>query len=234
MGACEARAGVDDEEVQLRGCCKNADSEIRDRWQVEALSARLAQDLENPEGSEAVAAIDAHDAKKDAMAILVQSFVKGRDLEVSSMQGAGMFLVSLNPDLSEMSLEELPETSTSRRKLTIPLIYVLNASIDNSPGLQRYSLSSTLRIRIGSHSGHGPDTMLLQLESHSECSAMALLLCASSRHLQKVAGWERKRLMDDESVATTMIRSVQKLKDPQGLAPLILSTQTKRREDSQP
>ena len=217
MGACEARAGVDDEEVQLRGCCKNADSELRD-WQVEALSAQSAQkkDLQNPQYPQSEADIDANDAKKDAMATLVQSFVKGRELEVSSLHGAGAFLVSLNPELSEMSLEEASETSKSRRKLTIPLIYVLNASIDNSPGLQRYSLSSTLRIRIGPHAGHGPDTMLLQLESHTECSAMALLLCASSRHLQKVAGWERKRLMDDESVATTMIRSVQNRQDPQG------------------
>ena len=212
MGACETRlAGVDDEEVLLRGC-KNADSEL-ERWKVQALSAR------NPHSGDVVS------ATKDAMAMVVQTFVQGRELEVSSMiHGAGTYLVSLNQELSEMSLEELAVPTPTKRKVVIPLIYLRNASVDNS-SLQRYSLNSTLRIQVGPHAGFGPDMMLLQLQSHSECTTMALVLCASSRHLQNAAGWERQRLMDDESVATTMIRSVERLKDPQGLAHLLLSKQ---------
>eukprot|EP00438_Fugacium_kawagutii_P015426 Skav221558 [mRNA] locus=scaffold1376:227077:227757:- [translate_table: standard] len=215
MGACDSRAGVDDEEVQLRGCCKNADSQL-ERGKVQALSARDPQDVP---GSDLVD-LASSSVKKDAMATLAASFAQGRELEISSMiHGAGTFIVAFNEDFSEMKLEE---TSEPARKFTIPLIYVLNASIDNSPGLQRYSLTSTLRVRVGPYAGHGPDTILLQLDSHRECSAMGLFLCASSKHLQKSSGWERQRLMDDESVATTMIRSVQGLKDPQGLAQLLL------------
>lgn len=38
MGNCGV-GGVDDEEVQLRGCCKSADGEL-DKWKAQALSER--------------------------------------------------------------------------------------------------------------------------------------------------------------------------------------------------
>ena len=222
MGNCDARAGVDDEEVQLRGCCKNADSQL-DKQKVHALSsvAKDAKDLDD--GRAELAPIFDQEAQKDAIARLVGSFANGRELEVSSMiHGAGAYMISLNSDLTEMNLEGLADTPTAQRKWKLPLIYVLDATLDSSPGLQRYTLTSILRIRIGPHAGHGPDTMLLQLESCGECEIMALFLRASSRHLQNAATWERQRVMDDESVATTMVRSVQRLRDPSGLANLVL------------
>ena len=112
MGNCEVRAGVDDEEVQLRGCCKNADSQL-DKQKVQALSS-VAKDLDD--GRAELAPIFDQEAQKDAIARLVGSFTNGRELEVSSMiHGAGAYMISLNSDLTEMNLEGLAETPTAQK-----------------------------------------------------------------------------------------------------------------------
>lgn len=215
--------GVDDEEVQLRGCCKNADNEL-DRWKTRDLAFVQAFAAKELDDSNTFDDAGTKDTMKEAVANLVQSFLCGRQLEVSSMiYGAGDFHASFNKELSEMRLEPLHETSASEHAWSIPFIYVLEATVDpGTPGLARYSLNSILRVRLGPHSGHGPDTLILKLTS-SECEAMALFLRATSRDLQSSAAWDRQRVMDDESVATTMVRSVQLLKDPRGLASLVLS-----------
>ncbi|CAK9100789.1 unnamed protein product [Durusdinium trenchii] len=161
MGNCGVRLGVDDEEVQLRGCCKNADNEL-DRWKTRDLA-------------------------------FVQAFAAKELDDSNTFDDAG--------------------TKDTMKEATVD---------PGTPGLARYSLNSILRVRLGPHSGHGPDTLILKLTS-SECEAMALFLRATSRDLQSSAAWDRQRVMDDESVATTMVRSVQLLKDPRGLASLVLS-----------
>ncbi|CAJ1452988.1 unnamed protein product [Effrenium voratum] len=215
MGNCGV-GGVDDEEVQLRGCCKSADGEL-DKWKAQALSERPGE-----QGERLVSSFpsDSSACKKEALARLVKSFAHGRQLDVSSFNGSGQCEVRFDEKLTQMTLVPI----TGQGEWSVPLICVIDAKVDSPPGLGRYSLNASVRLRVGPHSGRGPDTLLLQL-GVEEGEAMCLLMRAAARHLQKEAAWERQRAMDDESVATTMIRTVPKLQGP--LADLLLN-QVKR------
>ncbi|CAE7487761.1 unnamed protein product, partial [Symbiodinium necroappetens] len=179
-------------EVQLRGG-KLADSEL-DRWKAQAL---IAPEPDVPAAAaprEIVPSFRGQDqsaVQKEAMARLVRSFVRGRALEVSSLaRGAGSHDASFDRELSEMRLKPLTAEGV---EWAIPFLYVLDAVVELPPGISRYSLPATVRIRLAPHAGHGPDTVLLQLANAEEGQAMSLFLRASSKHLQRQASWHRDR-----------------------------------------
>eukprot|EP00439_Symbiodinium_sp_Y106_P082444 s597_g21.t2 len=189
-------------EVQLRGG-KVTDSEL-DRWKAQA----LAPEPDVPAAAaprEIVSSFRGQDqsaVQKEAMARLVRSFVRGRALEASSLaRGAGSLEASFDRELSQMRLKPLTAEDTLSRLLCA----------------------------FGSHHMVGMDqTQCCCSRSDREGQAMSLFLRASSKHLQRQASWHRDRVMDEESVATTMVRSVQTLQHP--LAPFALGAAQKSQQ----
>eukprot|EP00439_Symbiodinium_sp_Y106_P082485 s597_g21.t3 len=202
MLCCGNSGNIDDEEVQLRGG-KVTDSEL-DRWKAQA----LAPEPDVPAAAaprEIVSSFRGQDqsaVQKEAMARLVRSFVRGRALEASSLaRGAGSLEASFDRELSQMRLKPLTAEDTLSRLLCA----------------------------FGSHHMVGMDqTQCCCSRSDREGQAMSLFLRASSKHLQRQASWHRDRVMDEESVATTMVRSVQTLQHP--LAPFALGAAQKSQQ----
>ena len=86
----------------------------------------------------------------------MKSFAHGRQLDVSSFNGSGQCEVRFDEKLTQMTLVPI----TGQGEWSVPLICVIDAKVDSPPGLGRYSLNASVRLRVGPHSGRGPDTLL--------------------------------------------------------------------------
>lgn len=235
-GVCGSSADggfVDDAEVRLLGR-HVADSEVN--WKAGQQQLATVTEEDHTSGCSPVTdtntkgelgiACETEDhspanAKKAAIVQVVRSFVRGCTVEVSSTSlGSSTCFAQLDRELTELRLQA--EGRESDAVKIVPLVKVLDASMEVPPGAGRYNFGACrARLRLGPHGKHGPEVLLIQLSCLEQCEAFASCIRASARHLQLQAAWQRERAMDEESVPSTVVRAVGLLRDPSGVSALL-------------
>jgi len=107
----------------------------------------------------------------------------------------------------------------------IPLVRVVEVSRVMPPGARFMEEEFSVRLRLGP-GRHGPEALILSLRSAEERDAFMACISASVHHLQGQAAWARKRAMDEESVPSTLVRTVDAIRNPHGLS--VLHTAAKK------
>jgi len=169
-------------------------------------------------------------SKKAAVTQVVRSFVSGCTIEVSSASlGTSMCFAQLDRELTELRLQA--EGCKPDEVKVVPLVKVLEASMETPPGAGRYNFGACkARLRLGPHGKHGPEVLLIQLSCFEQCEAFTSCIRASAQHLQQQAAWQRQRAMDEESVPSTVVRAVGLLRDPSGVGALLQSAAKKPKQ----
>lgn len=234
---------VDDAEVRLLGR-HVADSEVN--WMPAQQLATVTEEVQdhadgcgpdtdtNAKGELGIAS-ETEDrspanSKKAAIVQVVRSFVRGCIIEVSSTSlGSSRCFAQLDRELTELRLQA--EGGESDELKIVPLVKVLDASMEVPPGAGRYNFGACrARLRLGPHGKHGPEVLLIQLSCFEQCEAFTNCIRASARHLQQQAAWQRERAMDEESVPSTVVRAVGLLRDPSGVGALLKSAAKKPKQ----
>mmetsp|Transcript_38915 Transcript_38915/g.70199 ORF Transcript_38915/g.70199 Transcript_38915/m.70199 type:complete len:276 (+) Transcript_38915:35-862(+) len=220
MGSCSSRDDlVDDEEILLAGRRSESQGLARD-WPEVQPDPEGKPDPTEARPSEVPSEADSPmQMNKDAIKKLVQALVRGLALDVSSSSIAMQrCLAKVDRDLTHLSLQDAKDTGSVK---IIPLLRLVEVSRVLPPG-GRYLFGDkfSVRLRLGPHGRQGPEALTLSLRTAEESAAFVACISASARHLQGQAAWERKPAMDEESVPSTLLRTVEALRDPFALSAL--------------
>jgi len=213
---------VDDEEILFIGRRAAQDEVIFRPSEVSAAQGQSSKRDERPSTgatSEVPDKEEALDPKarhqaKEAIAQLVRSLVKGRDVVVSTAGGGTLECTAvLDKGLTTLSFRRRASVLTVRK---IPLENVLEVVTDSVPGAERYGFGrgAVVRLRLDSNKNN---SLSIELGTQEDCDSFVSCIRACAKHQRSITlpRHSAQGLQEDEadlpSVPSTVVRTVSRV-----------------------